>query len=518
MATTTDATTAPVADTTAVQDRKDCLDEKESGKDATAPQHPPEIFDRPTGLKGLYSHPRTQIALLGFICFMCPGLFNALNGLGAGGQVDSVTSANANSALYATFAASAFFAGSINNKLGSRFTLLLGTCGYALYIGSYLAMNIHPGAGGFVIAAGAILGISAGLLWTAQGSLMLSYPTESQKGQFISIFWSIFNLGAVIGAAVSLGLNFKSDANSVGNGTYAAFLVLTGIGVLIPMIMVDPRKMIRTDGTKVSSPRHPSWKVEFYGLYLAVRTDPLVLLLFPMFFASNWFYTWQFNVYNGYMFDIKARSLNNLLYWISQIIGSIFMGFILDQKTIRRRVRAYVGWGVLFFAVWAVHIWGYFYQREFERPPVGGPDEFVKISIETPGYAAKIVLYFFFGAVDAMWQITAYWLMGAMSNDPGKLAHFAGLYKSIQSAGAAGIWRADGVRTPYMNMFLSTWILLVVGQICVLPMICLRVKNTTDLEEETLARMDDSGKVLAVEEVQGTPASPREKEKDAGSA
>lgn len=110
-------------------------------------------------------------------------------------------------------------------------------------------------------------------------------------------------------------------------------------------------------------------------------------------------------------------------------------------------------------------------SREFERPPVGGPDEFVKISIETPGYAAKIVLYFFFGAVDAMWQITAYWLMGAMSNDPGKLAHFAGLCesssrsgqagpwevnvdcchlidKSIQSAGAAGIWRADGVRTP----------------------------------------------------------------------
>jgi len=76
--------------------------------------------------------------MLGFMCFMCPGLFNALNGLGAGGQVDSATSANSNAALYATFAVSAFFAGSINNKLGSRLTLLLGTSGYALYIGSYL--------------------------------------------------------------------------------------------------------------------------------------------------------------------------------------------------------------------------------------------------------------------------------------------------------------------------------------------------------------------------------------------
>ena len=49
--------------------------------------------------------------MLGFVCFMCPGLFNALNGLGGGGQVDATTSANANSALYATFAVAAFFAG-----------------------------------------------------------------------------------------------------------------------------------------------------------------------------------------------------------------------------------------------------------------------------------------------------------------------------------------------------------------------------------------------------------------------
>lgn len=71
-------------------------------------------------------------------------------------------------------------------------------------------MNIHPHAGAFVIAAGTILGICAGLLWTAQGSLMLAYPTENQKGRFISIFWAIFNLGGVVGAAVSLGTNFHS--------------------------------------------------------------------------------------------------------------------------------------------------------------------------------------------------------------------------------------------------------------------------------------------------------------------
>ena len=65
------------------------------------------------------------------------------------------------------------------------------------------------------------------------------------------------------------------------------------IGVTIPFFMVDPEKMIRTDGTKITTPRHPPWKIEIYGLWVAIRTDPLVLLLFPMFFASNWFYTWR---------------------------------------------------------------------------------------------------------------------------------------------------------------------------------------------------------------------------------
>lgn len=43
---------------------------------------------------------------------------------------------------------------------------------------------------------------------------MMSYPTEAEKGTFIGIFWSIFNLGSVVGAAVSLGQNFHSESNS----------------------------------------------------------------------------------------------------------------------------------------------------------------------------------------------------------------------------------------------------------------------------------------------------------------
>ena len=70
-------------------------------------------------------------------------------------------------------------------------------------------------------------------------------------------------------------------------------MVLTLIGVLIPMLMADPSKMIRTDGTRVSTPRQPSWKTEIAGLFIALRDDPAIVMLFPMFLASNWFYTWR---------------------------------------------------------------------------------------------------------------------------------------------------------------------------------------------------------------------------------
>ncbi|EKM60588.1 uncharacterized protein PHACADRAFT_246612 [Phanerochaete carnosa HHB-10118-sp] len=447
--------------------------------------HHPELqmLQRPSGLKGFYYSPTTQVVMLGFVCFMCPGLFNSLNGLGGGGQLKETTNANANTALYSSFAFFAFFAGSINNVLGSKITLLLGSIGYALYIGSYLAVNIHPNADGFVIGAGAALGITAGLLWTAQGSLMLAYPTETQKGKFIAIFWSIFNLGGVVGAAVSLGQNFKSETNSVGNGTYIVFLVLTGIGVLIPLLMVDPSKMVRADGTRVTTPKHPSWKTEFLGLWVALRTDPWIVLLFPMFFASNWFYTWQFNDYNGAIFNIRARSLNNLVYWLAQIVGSVSIGFLLDQRSLSRRFRAFSGWCVLFVMVFVVHIWAYFYQRQYTRAQVVA-NGYHKYDIYDHGYAPRILLYIFCGLLDAMWQTTAYWVMGAMSNDPAKLAHFTGFYKSIQSAGAAGIWRADAVGIPFMSIFISTWVLLVTGLLCALPMIHMRVQDHTEEEDD----------------------------------
>lgn len=88
---------------------------------------------------------------------------------------------------------------------------------------SFRVDNIHPEAYDFVVVAGAVLGMCAGLLWTAQGCMMMAYPTEVQKGLFIGIFWAIFNLGAVIGSAVAFGINFNNQVCSSVAGCYTEF-------------------------------------------------------------------------------------------------------------------------------------------------------------------------------------------------------------------------------------------------------------------------------------------------------
>ena len=145
-----------------------------------------------------YASPAVQLTLVAFVCFMCPGMFNAVNGLGGGGQLDASTADNSNVAVYSTFSVVGFFAGSITNRLGIKLTLSLGGMGYVLYVASYLSYN-HNQNEGFVIFAGALLGVCAGMLWAAQGAIMMSYPSEASKGKYISWFWMIFNLGAVIG-------------------------------------------------------------------------------------------------------------------------------------------------------------------------------------------------------------------------------------------------------------------------------------------------------------------------------
>lgn len=41
-----------------------------------------------------YASPQTQLVMVSFVCFACPGMFNALSGLGGGGNTNQDTADN----------------------------------------------------------------------------------------------------------------------------------------------------------------------------------------------------------------------------------------------------------------------------------------------------------------------------------------------------------------------------------------------------------------------------------------
>ncbi|GAV65823.1 UNC-93 domain-containing protein, partial [Cephalotus follicularis] len=200
-----------------------------------------------------YNSPIVQVSLIGLVCFCCPGMFNALSGMGGGGQVDPTA---ANTALYATFVVFGILGGGIYNVLGPHPTLFAGCSTYVLYVGSCLCYNHHHNQT-FVVVAGGLLEVRAGLLWAGQGAIMTSYPPPNRKGSFISLFWSIFNMGGVIGGLIPFILNYHraEDAASVNDATYIGFM---SAGTLLSLGILPPGRVIRDDGTRCTNIKYSS--------------------------------------------------------------------------------------------------------------------------------------------------------------------------------------------------------------------------------------------------------------------
>ena len=192
---------------------------------------------------------------------------------------------------------------------------------------------------------------------------------------------------------------------------------------------------------------------------------------------------YQFNGVNLARFNTRTRALNNVLYWLSQIVGAFIFGHALDYSSVRRTTRAKAVWVVLFVITMIIWGGGYDFQKSYNRATTSA-DSYVKMDWTSNGYIGPMFLYIFYGVYDAAWQTCVYWFIGSLTNNSRKIANFAGFYKGIQSAGAAIIWRLDGLGIAYMSEFASCWALLAGSLLLALPVILLRVKDHVDLEED----------------------------------
>ncbi|KAL5738865.1 hypothetical protein ACOSP7_031626 [Xanthoceras sorbifolium] len=428
-----------------------------------------------------YNSPLVQVCLIGLVCFCCPGMFNALSGMGGGGQVDPTAANNANTALYTTFAVFGILGGGIYNLLGPKATLLSACSTYVLYAGSFLYYNHHKNQS-FAIAAGALLGVGAGLLWAAEGAIMTSYPPPNRKGTYISLFWSIFNMGGVIGGLIPFILNYhRGEAASVNDGTYIGFMCFMSAGALLSLAILPPSKVVRDDGSRCTNIKYSSVSTEvceISKLFLNWK----MLLLVPASWASNFFYSYQFNNVNGLQFNLRTRGLNNVFYWGAQMVGSIGIGYLLDFSFKSRRTRGLVGIAVVALLGSAIWAGGFANQLNYSHDKL--PE---KLDFKDSGsnFAGPFVLYFSYGLLDAMFQSMVYWVIGALADDSETLSRYSGFYKGVQSAGAAVAWQVDTRKVPLLSQLIVNWSLTTISYPLLIVLVVMAVKDDKNLEEVT---------------------------------
>ncbi|CAN6675139.1 hypothetical protein TRVA0_095S00188 [Trichomonascus vanleenenianus] len=428
-------------------------------------------------LKRLYYLTYTQAFIAGLVNFLSIGMYNVLTSLGGAGQLDPKVASISNTILYSLFAATSLCSGPVVNHFGPRWSLFVGALGFVLYGGSFWSYN-HNGNRGFVYFAGAVSGVGAGLLWTACGTVMMSYPTEPQKGRFVSMFFFLSFLGAVIGGIIPVAENYNNvNAGHVNDGTYAGITVVMIVSCGVALLLASPENVTRSDGTLVVSPddKHERLSLidEFKGLYWAIKKEPWILLFLPFSFSSLFYAAYQTNDYNAYFFDVRTRSINALLYGISQLIGSVLIGILMDLSFMKRHIRARFGWVVLFTTIFTVSLLGFFALKKSKRGVPFRPP----MDINDPNVGKYVALYFFYGFQDGMSQGYSFWIMGTLSNDPRVLSMYSGLFKVFGAMAAAIGFGVDFREVPYINMYASYWSVSLFGCLCLVPLVFIRVND-----------------------------------------
>jgi len=122
------------------------------------------------------------------------------------------------SILYGFLSLSNFISPMVINKIGQKFSLIIGTLAYVLYI----AANIKVTAPTLCIAS-AILGVGGAILWNAQGAFVIRCSTEKTLGLNTGIFFALFQINQVIG---NLGTGVLINH---GLSIFVLFIILSAV-------------------------------------------------------------------------------------------------------------------------------------------------------------------------------------------------------------------------------------------------------------------------------------------------
>ncbi|KAL2821087.1 major facilitator superfamily domain-containing protein [Aspergillus granulosus] len=373
-----------------------------------------------------------QILVVGLCAFCAPGIWSAMNGLGVGGSQSPNLVNAANALLYAFMTVTCFMGPWLTNAIGFRYTLSLGSIGYPLYAAG-LYLNNRTGATWLVYLGSVTCGISAGFFWSVEGAIATGYPEDRKRGRYIATWFTFRNFGNIIGGAISLGINHNiNERGQVGYKTYLGFIAIQCLGLLFGLLLSNPDKVQRDDGTRIAASDAPKipWRTELAAMWTRLKSKS-ILLLIPLFWYFGWIQAYP-GTYLATYFTVRSRALGSFMSAVVGTLATWLGGSLVDIPwTSNRKTRAVTTYTLIALLNSTTWIWAVIIQNEYRHtnPILDWGDQRT--------FGRGLGLYLFERISLGMVENYIYWCIGNLADGPGEQIRYSSLLRGIETAGVA---------------------------------------------------------------------------------
>ncbi|KAL4965423.1 major facilitator superfamily domain-containing protein [Aspergillus stella-maris] len=388
-----------------------------------------------------------QIVIVGLVAFCEPGIWTALNNLGAGGNASPFLNNAANALTYGLMSVGCFLAGGVSNKITAKWTLFLGAAFYTPYAAG-LYCNNRYGNEWFLLLGAALCGVGASLLWASEAAIAVGYPEEEKRGRYVGIWMGIRQMGPLVGGAISLALNVNtSHVGKVTYTTYMGLVAISSLGAPFTLLLSQPQEVVRSNGTKIPYMKKTSVSIEARAIWKQMR-NKYMLLLIPVFLAGQFGTTYQGNYLTSY-FTVRSRALASFLTAVVGAAANLLTGTILDLKYFSREARSKSVYIFVLIFVTAAWTWNAIVETKLSRmeePPAFDLGD-------GPFFNSAFTVYMFFKFFYEVLQTYIYWLMAEIkgAQADGDVARTTGILRSWESIGSTIAYAVGATHWPNLN-------------------------------------------------------------------
>ncbi|KIW62385.1 hypothetical protein PV04_10565 [Phialophora macrospora] len=375
--------------------------------------------------------------ILGLCNFSAPGIWGAMNSLGAGGQEKPYLVNAANALTFCLMVVSCFFSPVLTKYIGIKGALIFGTLGYAPYAAG-LYTNNRFGTEWLVLLGAALCGISAGVFWAAEAAIALAYPEPYNRGKVLG-YWLTYRLGGqILGGAINLGINVDRDeAGKVSYTVYLVFIALQALGPFIALLLNRPHKVERTDGLKVelAIQDHP-WR-ELKATTRAFFSKKYLLLL--LFIGQAVYAEAVFFTYLSLWFTVRARALGSFLSGIIAVTCGNILGQHLDRTKTSMKFRSRSAFLTIVVLQGGWWIWATVLVTKFRhtRP---------SYDWTSSGFGHAFAPFLFLTAGFQLNYLFCYFLIGQLAITPADIIRYAALLRGTESAWQAVSYGLNSIK------------------------------------------------------------------------